>query len=117
MPFEDKKLRSKLKSQFKVWAMIENGEFGQVCMCRHGLRSVLARWMDALCWFEGSREINAHEDASAHPPGRNTTQDRTSGIPTIVAVDKRGHMLAHMDVGIEGLETLEKHWRYKEWAW
>jgi hypothetical protein len=34
-----------------------------------------------------------------------------------VAVDKKGHVLAHMDVGIEGLATLEKHWRYMEWAW
>lgn len=30
MPFDDKKLRSKLKEQFQVWAMIESGEFGKV---------------------------------------------------------------------------------------
>lgn len=32
MPFEDKALRSKLKRRFKVWAMVENREFGQVRM-------------------------------------------------------------------------------------
>jgi uncharacterized protein YgiM (DUF1202 family) len=30
VPFDDKELRSKLKEQYKVWAMMENGEFGEV---------------------------------------------------------------------------------------
>ena len=33
VPFEDKALRSQLKGRFKVWAMVENGEFGQVRVC------------------------------------------------------------------------------------
>lgn len=44
-------------------------------------------------------------------------QNRKSGIPTVVAVDKTGHLLEHMDVGMEGLELLDKKWRYKEWRW
>jgi len=33
-----------------------------------------------------------------------------------VAVDERGHVLQHMDVGVEDMGVLGK-WRYKEWAW
>lgn len=43
-------------------------------------------------------------------------QGRKSGIPTIVAVDKKGHVLAHMDVGMEDMQVLNQ-WRYKEWVW
>lgn len=30
VPYENKKLRSELKERYKVWAMIENGEFDKV---------------------------------------------------------------------------------------
>lgn len=30
VPFEDKALRSELKKRYSVWAMIENGQFGEV---------------------------------------------------------------------------------------
>ena len=60
VPFEDKALRSKLKGRFKVWAMVESGEFGQVCtyVCMYTRRG-RDGWVNALCWFvEGStREI------------------------------------------------------------
>ncbi len=30
VPFDDAALRSKLKNRYRVWAMMESGEFGQV---------------------------------------------------------------------------------------
>lgn len=52
-----------------------------------------------------------NETKYAHQP-----QNRSTGIPTVVAVDPKGHVLAHMDADREGMEALEQ-WRYKEWTW
>lgn len=110
VPFEDKALRSRLKARYKVWAMIENGEFGKVRAKRCLRRACFA--------FPPSFGVRSSSRSRASPlPPTFSPKDRTSGIPTIVAVDRKGHVLQHMDVGMEDMGVLDKEWRYKEWAW
>lgn len=100
MPFDDEALRSRLKAQYKVWAMRESNTFGKV---RVGGVWTVRR---SMLRTDSRNRFLQHID----------TQDRDTGIPTLVAVDPKGHVLAHMDVEGKGMEALEG-WRYKEWAW